>query len=63
MEETILKVEETLEKIKEYAGRIKVMSGWLVGKKILVKYVGDPKVYELVDSPSWDWSKARYYAA
>jgi len=54
---------ETLEKIKEYAERIKVMTAWLIGKKILVKFVGDEKIYELVDSPSWNWSKARYFVA
>lgn len=54
---------ETFEKIKEYLERIKVMSDWLAGKKVLVKYAGDPKVYELIDSPSWDWDKARYFVA
>lgn len=52
---------ETLEKIKEYLERIKVMTAWLAGKRILVRYEGDLRTYELIDSPSWDWSKTRYF--
>lgn len=52
---------ETLEKIKEYLERIKVMTAWLAGKRILVRYEGDLRTYELIDSPSWDWSKVRYF--
>lgn len=56
-------MKETLEKIKEYLERAKVMTAWIMGEKILVEFVGDSKTYELIDSPSWDWSKARYFVA
>ena len=64
MNETLEKILEYLEKIKEYSKRIEVMTAWYMEKKkILVQYAGDKKVYELIDSPSWDWSKARYFVA
>lgn len=63
MNETLEKIYECLEKIKEYSKRIEVMHAWYLGKKVLVQYAGDSKTYELIDSPSWDWSKARYYVA
>ena len=63
MNETLEKIIEYLDKIKEYSKRIEVMYAWEMGKKILVQFTGDSKTYELIDSPSWDWSKARYFVA